>query len=121
VQGLKLLIVDDSTQMRRLMRTFFEDIASEVHECCSGNAAVRTYFETRPDWVLIDLQMEDGDGLTATRAIRDRDATARIMIVTQFDQEELRRAAAEAGAVAYMLKENLLSIRRLLLAGTASS
>ena len=65
--------------------------------------------------------LEDGDGLTATRAIRARDATARIVIVTQFDQEELRCAAAEVGAVAYMLKENLLSIRRFLLADTSPS
>jgi CheY-like chemotaxis protein len=114
---LRLLIVDDSAQMRRLMRSLFADIAHEIHECSSGNAAVERYFEVHPDWMLMDLQMEDGDGLVATRAICARDPAARIVIVTQFDQQELRRAAVEAGAAAYMLKENLLSIRRFLLDG----
>lgn len=111
---LKFLIADDSPQMRRLMRTLLDDMAAAVYECASGNEAVRIYFETRPDWVLMDLHMNDGDGLTATREILERDSAARIVIVTQFDEEELRKAAAEAGAAAYMLKENLLTIRRFL-------
>lgn len=70
------------------------------------------YFAVRPDWVLMDIHMRDGDGLTATRTIRERDGAARIVIVTQFNEEELRRAAGEAGAMGYVLKENLLAIRR---------
>ena len=114
VQKLKFLIVEDSAQMRRLIRSFIEGLASEVHECSCGEEAVAAYFATRPDWVLMDIHMEHGDGLTATREIRSRDPGARIVIVTQFDEEEVRRAAAEAGAVAFVLKENLLALRRLL-------
>jgi two-component system response regulator DegU len=113
VPKLKFLIAEDSPQMRRLMRTLVEDIAVEVHECTSGQEAVRRYFEVKPDWVLMDLQMRDGDGLTATREICRREPEARIVIVTEFDEDELRQAAVDAGAFAYMLKENLLRIRNL--------
>jgi two-component system chemotaxis response regulator CheY len=111
---LKLLIVDDSVEMRRLIRSLVGDMASEVFECGGGDDAVKVYFEAHPDWVLMDLHMSGGDGLAATREIRKRDGNARIVIVTQFDEDVLRRAAAEAGALAYLLKENLLGIRRFL-------
>src|SRR5947207_3310111 len=103
--------------MRRLMRTLLDDIAADIVECAGGAEAVALYLATRPDWVLMDIHMADGDGLTATREICRRDAAARIVIVTQFDEEEFRRAAAEAGAVGYVLKENLLGIRRLVTEG----
>jgi CheY-like chemotaxis protein len=113
VPQLKFLIAEDSPQMRRLIRTFVDDLASEVVECSGGTEAVSAYFATRPDWVLMDLHMPAGDGLTATREIHGRDAGARIVIVTEVEGDELRRAAAEVGAVGYVLKENLLSIRRV--------
>jgi CheY-like chemotaxis protein len=110
---MRFLIAEDSPQMRRLIRTFVDDLASEVVECSGGTEAVGAYFAMRPDWVLMDLHMPAGDGLTATREIFGRDAGARIVIVTEAEGDELRRAAAEAGAVGYVLKENLLSIRRV--------
>jgi CheY-like chemotaxis protein len=103
VQKLRFLIAEDSAPMRSLIRSLVEDFAAEVVECEGGREAVRLYFETRPDWVLMDLHIADGDGLEATRAIRDRDGSARIVIVTQFDENALRRACEDAGAVAYML------------------
>src|SRR6185295_14482876 len=113
VQRMKFLIADDSPEMRRLIRTFVHDLASDVVECSGGTEAVSAYFAARPDWVLMDLHMPAGDGLTATREIHCRDAGARIVIVTALDGDELRRAATDAGAVGYVLKENLLSIRRV--------
>jgi CheY-like chemotaxis protein len=114
VEKLRFLIAEDSPEMRRLLRSLIEDLASDVVECACGQEAVRLYFETVPNWVLMDLHMPDGDGLDATRQIRARDGSARIVIVTQFDEDALRRAAEEAGAVAYMLKDHLLSVRKLI-------
>jgi CheY-like chemotaxis protein len=111
---MRLLIVEDFAPMRRLLRSLLEGIAEDIYECSGGHEAVRVYAETRPDWVLMDLQMADGNGLEATRAIHNSDGAARIVIVTQYDGHGLREAAAEAGAVAYVLKENLLSLRRVL-------
>ena len=117
VKTLKFLIAEDSVPMRRLMRTLFEDVAAVVHECGTAEDAVRLYFETRPDWVLMDVHMAGSNGLAATRDICERDRNARIVIVTQFDDDSLREEAAHAGATAYMLKENLLSVRRFVCGG----
>jgi DNA-binding NarL/FixJ family response regulator len=114
VRQLKILIVDDSPQMRRLIRTFVEDLSSEVIECSGGEEAVGAYFTAKPDVVLMDIRMPDGNGLRAAHAIHARDAAARIVIVTHLDGDELRRAAADAGAIGYVSKDNLLAIRRLL-------
>jgi CheY-like chemotaxis protein len=115
---VKLLIVDDSVEMRALMRMLLGDLAANVVECGGGREAVALYFQFRPDWVIMDLQMQNGDGLSATREIRRDDPAARILIVTQFDEEPLREAAAASGAVGYVLKEDLLGIRRVLVQGT---
>ena len=111
---LRLLIVDDSVQMRALIRMLLADLAAEIVECGCGRDAVDLYFATRPDWVVMDLHMKDGDGLSATQEIRRRDPAARILIVTQFDEEPLRNAAVESGAAGYLPKKNLLGIRRFL-------
>jgi two-component system chemotaxis response regulator CheY len=111
----RFLIAEDSEPMRRLIRSVVADLAKDIVECNAGRDAVRAYFETRPDWVLMDLQTAGGDGLEATREIHDIEPGARIVIVTQLEGPELRQAAAEAGAVAYVLKENLLALRRIFL------
>ncbi len=53
------------------------------------------------------------DGLTATRQIRKLYPTARIVIVTDYDDEQLRTAANHAGACAYAIKHNLTDLAQL--------
>jgi DNA-binding NarL/FixJ family response regulator len=53
-------------------------------------------------------------GLAATRQIIAAFAEAKIMIVTDYDDAKLREAAYQAGAREYVLKEDLLSLRRIL-------
>ena len=53
-------------------------------------------------------------GLEATRRILAADRTARVLIVTDYDDAHWRAAAIEAGACGYVLKDNLLDVRRLL-------
>jgi CheY-like chemotaxis protein len=111
---LRLLIVDDSPEVRRLLCSLLSDHASEILECENGSDAVRRYFEMRPDWVLMDLRMEGVDGLAATREILRRDGDARVIIVSQHSGPEIREAIRDAGAVAYVHKDNLLVLRKLL-------
>jgi DNA-binding NarL/FixJ family response regulator len=58
----------------------------------------------------MDVQMPGVDGLAATRQIIQFDAAARIVIVTDYDDDELRVAAREAGASAYVLKQDLTAL-----------
>ena len=111
---MTVLIVDDSPQFRELIRTVLADLVDDVNECADGDEAVAAYGAQRPDWVLMDLQMARMGGLEATRRLLAADRTARVLIVTDYDDEHWRAAAIAAGACGYIVKENLLEVRRLL-------
>ena len=112
---MTVLIVEDSLEMRREICSLLSDLAGEVHECSDGSTALAAYEEHRPDWVLMDIVMKQMDGLEATRQIKSAYPNAKIVIVTSYDDNELKEAASEAGACAYVLKENLFEIRSLLM------
>ncbi len=107
---MKVLIVDDSSQMRGMMRQFLPSNAGEICECEDGIDALACYEQFLPDWVLMDWEMKQMNGLTATRSIIDAFPTARILMVTQYSDQELRRAANEAGACGFFPKDDLLDL-----------
>lgn len=111
---LKLLVVEDNRAMRSLIRSIIADLGEGVSECGDGAEALSAYAERRPDWVLMDIRMKELDGISATRQIRAAFPDARIVIVTDYDDPKLREAARSAGARGYVLKENLLDVRRIL-------
>lgn len=111
-----LLIVDDSDEMRALIRALVGDVAGEIHECADGADAVTLYERLRPEVVLMDVRMRDVDGITATRRIRSVDPRARVVIVSEHGGESARRAARRAGASGFLLKDNLLELPELLAA-----
>lgn len=111
---MKLLIVDDHQPMRRLIKSMFADLAPDVSECADGADALEAYRATRPDWVLMDIEMANLDGLTAAGQIIAAFPDAKIVIVTNHDNVKLRAAARAAGACGYVLKENLFALRDML-------
>lgn len=119
---LKLLIVDDNAAVRRFIKNIAQPFASEIHECAEGSDALPAYNAQKPDLVLMDIRMNEIDGIAATKRIKAADPGAQIVIVTDYDDNALREAAMEAGACGYVLKENLLDLVRLLEAlGQSSS
>ncbi len=90
------------------------DRASAVYDASDGGEAIAVCAAERPDWVLIDLRMKPVDGLRATAAIKARWPETRVVIVTQYDDAELRAEALRAGACAYVLKENLHELPAIL-------
>lgn len=111
---MKLLIAEDNLPMRRMIRRLVADLADEISECSDGAEAVALYAQFLPDWVLMDIEMAQLNGLEATCQIRADFPTARIVMVTNYNDATLRQAAAQAGACGYVLKENLLELPRLL-------
>jgi len=111
---MKLLIVDDSQPMRAELKHFLSDLAEEIAECNDGSEALPAYAGQQPDWVLMDIMMKGMDGLTATRQLKAVYPNARIVIVTGYDDVDLRAAAQSAGACEYVTKENLQEVRRIL-------
>jgi two-component system response regulator DegU len=100
--------------MRRLLGRVVSDLVSLVVECEDGAAALAAYEQHRPDWVLMDIEMQQTDGITATHDIMQVFPEARVVIVSKYDDERLRAAARTAGAWGYVCKENLLALRALL-------
>ena len=113
-----VLIVEDNPAMRRIIRTFIGDLADIVEApdlADASAAALEAYERSRPDWVLMDIRLGPVNGIEASREIKMRHAEARIVIVTDYDDIELREAAVAAGACDYVLKENLVELRGILL------
>jgi len=111
---MKVLMVEDNPSMRSMIRRILAGIADEISECDDGAAACSLYGELRPDWVLMDIELGQVNGITATRRIKAQYPDARVVIVTNYDDEQLREAAKVAGACGYVLKENLFSLLRIL-------
>lgn len=115
-----ILIVDDSRNMRRAISLAVKDLAGQIHECSDGSEALAAYRNHLPDWVLMDIRMRETDGLAATRQIKAAFPDARIIIVTVCVGDDIREAARSAGACAYVVKDNLLKLREILIAGPIS-
>ncbi len=111
---MRLLIVDDHAQMRRTIRSILADHADEVLEAEDGDQAVDAFGAFRPDWTIMDLQMPGVGGLEATRRILKMDPAAQVVIVTENDEPQLKGSAEDAGAVAFVTKDRLLDLHRLL-------
>lgn len=111
---MTILIVDDNPGIRRLLRRALVETASTIWECSDGAEALPFYTNYRPDVVLMDMRMPIIDGLTAARQIRKVYPSAKVVIVTDYDDEDLRKAASEAGACGYSLKQNLTELAPLI-------
>lgn len=105
-----VLLVDDSQAMRELIKLTLAGVAEIAGECSDGSQALSVYERLRPDWILMDIDMQGLDGITATRQITSAHPEAKIMMVTDYNDTDLRRAARDAGACEYIVKENLLDI-----------
>jgi CheY-like chemotaxis protein len=110
---MKVMVVDDSPEMRQMICAIIGD-AADTCECDDGSQATAAYAEHCPDWVLMDIKMPQTNGIAATRLIRSFHPQAKIVIVTSHDSREMREEARDAGACAYVLKENLMDLRSLL-------
>ena len=111
---MRILISDDHAEMRQLIKTVIADFAAGMIECENGSQALDIYRENQPDWVIMDIKMPITDGISATRQIKAAFPAARIIIVTDYDDPRLRRAALSAGASDYVIKDELMRLRELL-------
>ena len=110
---MTILIVEDNATVRRLIRRAIAHLTTKIYECGDGADALKAYTEHQPDLVFMDIRMPRMDGLAATRQITKLYPKARIVIVTDYNEEQLRVAALAAGAIGYALKDNLTELEEL--------
>ena len=109
-----ILIADDNSGVRRMIRSLIEEPDADVVECSDGGAAIRAFDELLPDWLLMDINMQPVDGLTAMRTILDKHPEARIIIISQYQDARTRDTALAMGAYAFVGKDDLTSLRELI-------
>jgi DNA-binding NarL/FixJ family response regulator len=102
---LTVLLVDDHAMVRSgfAMVLSVEDDIEVVGEAADGLEAIERARATRPDVVLMDVQMPRMDGIEATRHLV-ADDLGRVVIVTTFDRDDYLFDALQAGASGFLLK-----------------
>ena len=106
-RNIRLLIVDDQPLIRRglAMMLAAESGLEVVGVAADGLDAIDQALATNPDVIVMDLQMPRASGVVATREITARLPSARIVVLSTFDDDELVFEAIRAGAQAYLLKD----------------
>ena len=112
--GTKYLVVDDHPRTRHALIEALSRPGDTFHEAASGEEALTLYEATLPDWVIMDVRMPGLDGLATTTRIVARHPEARVLLVSQFDDEELTRQARESGARGFLSKDAIADLRSLL-------
>ncbi|MFD1359456.1 response regulator [Fictibacillus halophilus] len=108
---IKVLLVDDHEMVRIGVSAYLSaqpdiEVTAEAE---NGKVAVEKALEMKPDIILMDLVMDEMDGIEATRLITQSWPEARIIVVTSFLDDEKVYPALEAGASSYMLKTSKAS------------
>jgi len=101
------MLVDDHAVVREGLRAFLQlqpDI-EVVAEAGGGASVSQQALTARPDVVLMDLVMPDGDGIEAIRALATATPEARVLVLSSFVDDERVFAAMQAGAAGYLLKD----------------
>lgn len=112
---MRIAIVDDDPIVCQSLETILTatGTAEVLWTANDGDTAVRRYFETpasRPDVLLIDIQMPGTSGLDAAREILATDPAARILFLTTFTDQSYIAQAMRLGAKGYLIKQDVAAV-----------
>lgn len=99
-----VLVVDDSSLARRMMRRMLEELGHTVEEAADGASALERYFLKRPDIVMLDMVMTGMYGLDVLAKMRELNPDVRVIVASADIQTSTRDKAREAGAAAFVNK-----------------
>ena len=113
--GKSILIVDDSSIMRKMIK---ETLTSAGHtvigEAKNGDDAVALYKRLKPELVTMDITMRGMDGFEAARQILNGDEQARIIFLSNLDEAQYSQEAKKIGAKGYLNKHRSNEILSLI-------
>jgi len=105
----RILLVDDHAATRETIKELVEQRRGWVvsAEAGSGHQAVGLADECKPDVVVMDMQMPDGNGLEASVDMLGENPELNVLIVSNYVDSALVKAALEVGVLGYISKENV--------------
>lgn len=111
---MKLVIVDDDKLVVSSLKIILETNSNQMVEVLAvgydGKDAISLYFKHKPDILLMDIQMNEMNGLEASKYILEKDPNALILLLTTFSDEEYIVKALNIGTKGYLLKQDFKSI-----------
>lgn len=99
-----ILVIDDSSFSRKILRKILEALSYEVTEASDGMTALEAFTMQNPDAVLLDLNMSGMTGLDVLTKLIEINPNAKIVIATADIQESTQKIAMDIGASAYIFK-----------------
>lgn len=107
-RAIRVLLVDDYAPIRQMLRDALQSLPGRdvevIGEAADGEEGVRLASLLRPDLVIMDISLPGISGLEATRRIKQELPSVEVAVLTTHDDELYRRAARDAGALAYVTK-----------------
>jgi two-component system chemotaxis response regulator CheY len=101
----RVLLVDDSTFIRAMVKRLLEREGHEVvGEASDGAQALERFAELQPELTIMDIVMPGRDGLKVLQSLRRIVPSARVLIYSAYPTEDKQREAIRAGATAYLTK-----------------
>ncbi len=100
----KVLIVDDETEIVDFLSRFLQRFNIIAIKANNGAQALQKYNEERPDFVFLDIQMPDKDGITILKEIKKDNESVKVLMITGKDDKELQSKAKKYGAIDYITK-----------------
>jgi two-component system chemotaxis response regulator CheY len=113
--GIRILVVDDSSMMRKLISKILKPPGHTiVGEAKNGIEALELYKSLRPDLVTMDITMDGMDGLSAAREILRYDSDARILFLSNLDEEKYRGDVERLRAIGFINKHKSDEVLKLI-------
>ena len=111
----QVLIVDDSSMMRKLItRTLCSKGCDIVGEASNGFDAIELYKELNPDLVTMDITMRGMDGFAAAQSILEYDQKAKILFLSNLDDDKYRKMVDDVGGIGIAQKHHADEIATLI-------
>ncbi len=109
---IRLLLVDDQPVVRQglRMRLTLEPDITVVGEASNGREAITLVQQLAPDIVLMDVEMPEMDGITATLAMRASIPQSAVVMLSIYDDVSTRARAQAAGAAAFVNKSGAIEV-----------
>jgi DNA-binding NarL/FixJ family response regulator len=102
---MRIAVVDDHDSVRKILAAILAEYGLDVvQECANGREAVDLCRDLEPDAVVMDVRMPVLDGIAATREIKALRAETRVVLLTAYEEDDLRTAALAAGADEFVVK-----------------